>query len=149
MKLLLVGLIGFVLSVPLMMVWALVWDRQTQSNTAQQAINQGWGGPQVVAGPVIVVPFRTTQTQSEQVGDKTVTRNVEVEKYLYISPSENSVTTKVDPQERKKSIYRSVLYEAAISGTAKFELPADLPRFGVTRERLLWDRAELRVGRAG
>ena len=146
MKLLLVGLIGFVLSVPLMMVWALVWDRQTQSNTAQQTINQGWGGPQVVAGPVIVVPFRTTQTQSEQVGDKTVTRNVEVEKYLYISPTENAVTTKVDPQERKKSIYRSVLYEAAISGTAKFELPTDLPRFGVTRERLLWDRAELRMG---
>ena len=145
-KLLLVGVIGFVLSVPLMMIWALVWDRQDQSNTAQQSINQGWGGSLVVAGPVIVVPFRTTQTQTEQVDGKTVSRVVEVEKYLYISPSENKVTTKVDPQERKKSIYRSVLYEAAISGAAKFELPADLPRFGVTRERLLWDRAELRMG---
>ncbi len=145
-KLLLVGVIGFVLSVPLMMIWALVWDRQSQSDTAQQAINQGWGAAQVVAGPVIVVPFRTTQTQTEQIDGKTVSRVVEVEKYLYISPTENKVTTKVDPQERKKSIYRSVLYEAAISGAAKFELPADLPRFGVTRERLLWDRAELRMG---
>ena len=145
-KLILVGVIGFVLSVPLMMIWALVWDRQSQSNTAQQSINQGWGGSQVIAGPVIVVPFRTTQTQTEQIDGKTVSRVVEVEKYLYISPTENKVTTKVDPQERKKSIYRSVLYEAAITGAAKFELPADLPRFGVTRERLLWDRAELRMG---
>jgi inner membrane protein len=146
MKLLLVGLIGFVLIIPLMMVYALVWDRQSQSQTAQNAINAGWGGPQVIAGPVIVVPFRTTQTQNEEVGGKTTTRVVEVEKLLYISPTENRVTTKVDPQERRKSIYRSVLYEAQVSGAARFELPADLPRFGVTRERLLWDRAELRMG---
>ena len=51
-------------------------------------------------------------------------------KLLYISPGENRVMTKVDPQERRKSIYRSVLYEAQVSGAAKFELPADLPRAG-------------------
>ena len=146
MKLLLVALIGFVLMVPLMLVYALVWDRQSQSETAQGSINAGWGGDQVVAGPVIVVPFRTTQTQNEEVDGKSVTRVVEVEKFLYISPTENRVTTAVKPEERKKSIYRSVLYEAQVTGAAKFELPADLPRFGVTRERLLWDRAELRMG---
>lgn len=146
MKLLLAGLVGFVLMVPLMMVYALVWDRQSQSDTAQQAINSGWGGDQVVAGPVIVVPFRTTQTQNEEVNGKTTTRVVEVEKYLYISPTENRVETTIIPRERHKSIYRSVLYEANVEGKAKFELPADMPRFGVTRERLLWDRAELRMG---
>ncbi len=146
MKLMLTALIGFVLMVPLMLVYALVWDRQSQSQTAQGAINAGWGGDQVIAGPVIVVPFRTTQTQNEQIDGKTVTRVVEVEKYLYISPVDNKVTTTVKPEERRKSIYRSVLYEAQVAGAAKFALPADLPRFGVTRERLLWDRAELRMG---
>ncbi|MEO5587297.1 MAG: cell envelope integrity protein CreD [Novosphingobium sp.] len=145
-KLLFVALIGLALVIPLMLVYALVSDRKSQSETAQTAINAGWGGPQVVAGPVVVVPFVTTQTQNEEVDGKTVSRTVEVEKLLYISPTENAVTTKVDPQERRKSIYRSVLYEADIKGSAKFELPADLPRFGVTREKLIWDRAELRMG---
>ncbi len=145
-KLLLVGIVGFILMVPLLLVYALVYDRQEQSQTAQTAINSGWGGPQVVAGPVVVVPFRTTQVQNEQVNGQTVTRNVEVERYLYISPVENKVTTTVNPQERRKSIYSSVLFEAQVAGAAKFELPADLPRFGVTRERLFWDRAELRMG---
>ena len=145
-KLLLTSLIGFALMVPLMLVYALVYDRQNQSETAQGSINAGWGGDQIIAGPVIVVPFRTTQTQNEEVDGKTTTRVVEVEKYLYISPTENKVTTAVKPEERHKSIYRSVLYEAQVTGAAKFELPADLPRFGVTRERLLWDRAELRMG---
>lgn len=145
-KLLFVALIGLALTIPLMLVWALVYDRQSQSETAQNSINAGWGGPQIVAGPIVVVPFKTTQTQTEEVDGKQVTRVVEVEKLLYISPTDNKVTTKIDPQERRKSIYRSVLFEADIKGTARFELPADLPRFGVTREKLLWDRAELRMG---
>ena len=145
-KLLFVALIGLALTIPLMLVWALVYDRQSQSETAQNAINAGWGGSQIVAGPIVVVPFKTTETQNEQVDGKTVTRTVEVEKQLYISPTENAVSTKIDPQERRKSIYRSVLFEADVKGSARFELPADLPRFGVTREQLLWDRAELRMG---
>ena len=146
MKLLFVALIGAVLTIPLLLVYALVYDRQDQANTAQTAINAGWGGPQVIAGPVIVVPFRTTQSQNEGIGGKNLTRTVEVEKFLYISPTENDVGTTIIPQERTKSIYRSVLYEAKVGGKASFALPADLPRFGVTRERLLWDRAELRMG---
>ena len=142
----LAALVGLALMVPLMLVYALVWDRKDQSQTAQDSINAGWGGPQVVSGPVIVVPFRTTQTQNEQVNGQSVTRNVEVEKFLYISPVENRVSTSVKPEERRKSIYRSVLYEAQVKGVARFELPADLQRFGVTRERLLWDRAEIRLG---
>ena len=146
MKLLFVALIGMVLTIPLLLIYALVYDRQDQARTAQGAINAGWGGPQVISGPVIVVPFRTTQTQNEEVDGKSVSRVVEVEKLLYISPVENRAATTIEPQERKKSIYRSVLYTAKVGGTAKFALPADLPRFGVTRERLLWDRAELRMG---
>jgi inner membrane protein len=145
-KLLFVALVGFALIVPLLLVYALVYDRQEQSQTAQTAINAGWGGPQVVSGPVVVVPFRATESQTEVVAGKTVTRAVEVEKLLYISPTENTAETTITPDERRKSIYRSVLYEAKVSGSARFALPPDLERFGVTRERLMWDRAELRMG---
>jgi inner membrane protein len=146
-KLLLVCLIGLALVIPLTMVYALVWDRQSQSQTAQTAINAGWGGPQVLAGPLIAVPFRTTETQNETAADgKTITRTVEVEKLLYISPNGNMVMTSVRPGERRKSIYRSVLYEAQVRGHAAFALPPDLPRFGVRPTDLIWDRAELRIG---
>jgi inner membrane protein len=145
-KLLFTSLVGLALIIPLMLIYGLVWDRQSQSRTAQESINSGWGGTQVVAGPLLVVPFKTMQVQNEQVDGKTISRTVEVELTLFVSPIDNKVTTELTPQERRKSIYRSVLYEAEVSGTAVFELPADLPRFGVTREALIWDRAELRVG---
>lgn len=146
MKLLFVGLVSAVLIVPLMLIYALVYDRQGQSETAQASINAGWGGPQVLSGPVLVVPFRTTQTQNETVDGKQVSRVVEVEKLLYISSVTNRVSTRIEPEERRKSIYRSVLFTANTEGKATFAIPADLSRFGVTRERLMWDRAELRVG---
>ncbi len=145
-KLLFAVLIGLALIVPLVFVYALVNDRQGQSRNAQQSIAAGWGGSQVIAGPVIVVPFKATQIQNEEVGGKTISRTVEVERQLFISPVANAVTTALKPQERRKSIYSSVLFEADVSGQARFALPADLPRFGVTAEKLEWDRAELRIG---
>jgi inner membrane protein len=145
-KLLFVGLVAVILTLPVLLIYALVYDRQDQSRTAQAAINAGWGGAQVLSGPIVVVPFRTTQTQSETVDGKQVSRVVEVERLLYISPVDNRVTTRIDPQERRKSIYRSVLFTAQVKGTATFRLPANLARFGVKPDRLLWDRAEVRVG---
>ena len=50
-KLLLALLVGFVLSIPLLAVYALNYDRQSQSETARASITQGWGGPQTIAGP--------------------------------------------------------------------------------------------------
>lgn len=146
MKLLLASLIGFVLLIPLVTVYMLVGDRQSQSQTAQDSINAGWGGPQVIAGPVVVVPFMSTQVQNEEINGKTISRTVAVERLLYISPVENSLESSVKPQERTKSIYRSVLYETDVKGSASFALPDDLSRFGVTRDELIWDRAELRMG---
>jgi inner membrane protein len=147
MKLLFVAIVAAALTVPLLLIYALVYDRQDQSRTAQEAINAGWGGPQVLSGPVVAVPYRAVETQTEQVaGGQSVSRSVEVERTLYISPLANQVSTRIDPQERAKSIYRSVLYTARVAGAARFALPADLARFGVTAEQLRWDRAELRIG---
>ena len=145
-KLLFVLLIAAGLSIPLLLIYAMVYDRQTQATTAQAEINAGWGGPQTLSGPIIVVPFRTTETQTSTENGKQVSHVSEVEKLFYISPVDHRVITQVTPEERHKSIYRSVLYSAQVKGTATFALPPDLAHFGVTRERLLWDRAELRVG---
>ena len=56
-------LIGFLLIVPLFMVWLLVYDRQPQSEIAQASIAEGWGGPQMIAGPLLVIPYRADVTR--------------------------------------------------------------------------------------
>ena len=51
------------LSIPLFSIWLLVYDRQQQSEQAS-GIAEGWGGPQTIAGPVLVIPYRTTDTET-------------------------------------------------------------------------------------
>jgi inner membrane protein len=145
-KLLVVGLVALLLAIPLFMVYALVSDRESQSHTAQAAITAGWGGAQVVSGPVLVVPYTRLSTETETVDGQQRTRTVEVRDELYLSPLSHHATARLTPERRGYSIYASVIYQAALAGDARFALPAKLERFGVERERLLLDQAELRFG---
>src|ERR671928_2145098 len=72
LKLGLAILIGFALTIPLFMVWLMVYDREQESRQAQTGIAQGWGGPQTVSGPLLVIPYRATVTESVTENGKAV-----------------------------------------------------------------------------
>ncbi len=139
-------LVGFLLTIPLFSVWLLVYDRQTQSQTTQASISQGWGGPQKMAGPLLVIPYRATVTETVTEGGQSVVRSRQVWQELTLSPESADISTEVTPQRRKRSIYEVVVYEAKVSGRSRFAMPADLSRFGVAPQDMALDRAELRFG---
>ncbi len=145
-KLLFALLIGAFLAIPLFTVYLLVWDRQQQSETARSAIAQGWGGPQIVAGPVIVIPYEAQTSETVVEDGRSRVRTVSTMRELFVSPLANSLTTEIKPDVRAKSIYQTVVYDARIAGKARFVIPDDLERYGVTRAALQLDRAELRFG---
>jgi inner membrane protein len=145
-KLALAIFIGFILTIPLFSVWLLVYDRQSQSDTARASIAEGWGGPQRIAAPLLVIPYRATVTETVTEGNQPVTRSRQVWKELTLSPETVRLATSIKPQKRKRSIYEVVVYEAQLSGQSRFAMPADLSRFGVAVEDMALDRAELRFG---
>lgn len=145
-KFLWAGLIGLILAIPLFSVYLLVYDRQAQSQTARASIAQGWGGPQTIAGPFLVIPFLDQATETVVEGGKQVTRSRDVWRELALSPDVAELDTKLRPERRKRSIYEAVVYEVEQHGRARFSLPADLARYGVTLDRLALERAELRFG---
>ncbi|MEO0591751.1 MAG: cell envelope integrity protein CreD, partial [Pseudomonadota bacterium] len=141
-KLIIVGVIGAVLMVPLAMVFALVFDRQHQARVAQNSITAAWAGPQVVAGPLLVVPYTSRIEYTETVDGKPVQRTREARRTLYLSPAKQTIDATLDPEVRVRgSIHRTVVYEAAITGKARFALPPDLDRLGVNEEDLILDEA--------
>ena len=146
LKLVLVGIIGAILVVPLAMVYWLVSDRQHQARVAQQSVTAAWAGPQVVSGPLLAVPYTTTRQTTETVDGREVTRRVEARGFLYISPSKQTLDTQLDPEVRSRGIiHKSVVYEAAINGQATFAIPADLDRLGIEPEQLRLDEAIVRL----
>ena len=145
-KLLFALIIGAILAVPLFTVYLLVYDRQNQSATARNSIAEGWGGPQTITGPVLVIPYLATSDEIVTENGKQVTKRTTSWHELTLSPDAAAITSAVTPEVRKRSIYEAVVYQARNSGSARFVLPADLARWGTTREALALDKAELRFG---
>ena len=56
-KLFVAILVAALLAIPLFTVYLLVYDRQSQSETARSSIAEGWGGPQTIAGPIWSSPI--------------------------------------------------------------------------------------------
>ncbi len=139
-------LVAALLAIPLLAIYALAYDRQDQSETARASVAQGWGGPQLLAGPVLVIPFTETSTETVTENGQPRTRTVETNQLLYLSPTSQSLRTEIDPTLREISIYESVVYRAANQGQARFVIPEDINRYGVDRAKLDLSRAELRFG---
>ena len=108
-KLLLTILIGAALSIPLFTVWLLSWDRQNQSERASQSITEGWGGPQAMSGPVLVIPYRPTASETVVERGQSVTRSRDVVRELRLSPEAVQLDTAIKPERRKRSIYEAVV----------------------------------------
>ena len=73
-KLLLTIIVGFVLSIPLFSVYLWAYDRESQSREAANSITAGWGGPQRMTGPILVIPYKATTTETELENGQSVTR---------------------------------------------------------------------------
>ena len=145
-KLFLAIVVALALTIPLFSVWLLVYDRQSQQQEATNSITAGWGGPQVMAGPVLVIPYRTKAVETVVQNGQSVTRASQMTKELTLAPEAVELSTKLRPDVRKRSIYEAVVYDAAVSGKARFVLPPDLARSGVDPDQMDMSRAELRFG---
>ncbi len=145
-KLMFAMLIATFLAIPLFTVYLLVYDRQNQSRTARESIAEGWGGPQSIAGPVLVIPYAATSEETVTENGKQIVKKTTTWHELTLSPDAADIRSAVKPDVRKRSIYEAVVYEARNTGAARFVLPADLSRWGTTRAALALDRAELRFG---
>ena len=104
----------------------------------------GWGAAQVMSGPVLVIPYRATASETVIQNGQSVTRTNPVTRELTLAPEAVQMTTTLRPQVRKRSIYEAVVYDAENSGTARFAFPVDLARTGVDPGQMDLSRAELR-----
>jgi inner membrane protein len=145
-KLLLAVAVAAMLSLPLFMVWMLVYDREQQSEFARASINEGWSGPQVMSGPLLVIPYRAEVVDTVTENGREVRRTRQAWQRLTLAPEVSNVVTRIRPEQRRRAIYEVVVYEALASGRARFAMPQDLSRLGLTVAQMDLGRAEIRFG---
>lgn len=117
LKLLLVCLLVLVMGIPLLIVGGLVGERQARANQVTAEIGSQAGGPQVVGGPMLLVPYqRTVDSTDDQ--NRTV-RRVERGSYVVFA-EQGTADTALTVTDRRVGIYRAAIYNAVTDFDASF-----------------------------
>lgn len=113
LKLLLIGLLLLLMLVPVGYVASLIDERQARHAEVLNEFRNSWGPQQTVLGPILVVPYHTEGSLSRR--------------YLHIAPSQLTVTAELQPETRKRGIFRATVYSAQMRVAGDFRLPAEIP----------------------
>lgn len=136
---LVIGLIVAGLLLPLSRVESLVAERGALRDTAEQRVAAGWGRPQDIGGPMLVIPVDTRTVDSTDSRRESVHRELR-----YLLPETLDVVADLTPVERHSGIYRVNAYTANLAMTARFTSQALQAALGVGPDsRIAW--AEIKV----
>lgn len=115
-KFIMIGFISLALLIPTLLVWGLVEERGRRAEEVSARIAKGWGGPQVLNGPYVAVPFEVNRNQT--VDGRIVWQTVT--EWALLMPETLSVDSKLATEERKLSIYTLPVYNAKIAIVGRF-----------------------------
>jgi inner membrane protein len=127
-------------AIPLFFIQLALSDREQTAAGAMTDIAAGWGGPQVVAGPILLVPY-TVVKQSVVAGNQVETTQRFTAVLL---PETLDVKVNASSGTRSRGIFSIPVYRADIGMHATFDkdLLATLTPKGAT---VLWDQVSAAV----
>ncbi|WKK57481.1 cell envelope integrity protein CreD [Sphingobacterium sp. BN32] len=135
-----------ILLIPMNLITDLIYERKYREQSVSNEIAVKWGKEQVIASPIIVVPYdevREVVEESAQ-GVKQVVKTV-VNRWAQLLPDEVQATAEVSPEPLKRGIYQAVVYSSKIKLKGKF-VGFDMEKLDVSSEKLKWNEAKLIFG---
>ena len=136
-KSVIIGLIILVLQIPTYYVKNLIEERETRQKEAIAEVSSKWAGKQNIMGPVLVVPYWETISDTGVVKNKT--------KHLaYFLPDKLTVDANVTPQEKYRGIYKVMLYTSGIKMNGTFS-SVQPQKLGIAAEDMIWNEAYMRM----
>jgi inner membrane protein len=138
-KLILVGALAFLLWIPAMLIYGLVFERSTRAESVKQEIYDLAGGEQTISGPVIIAPAIVDTGKRREDGES-ITESM----FFVFTPRSLSIDADVAVTQRKRSIYEATIYDSDIVMSGKFaaltppQLPSDI-------REIQWERAIIAV----
>lgn len=120
--------------IPLQMVRGVIQDRQQYRETAVRDIAANFGGRQLLAGPVLVVPYeeRVTETSNEDDGRVRQIVRRKHGQWTYF-PLTLAVDGVLKPDTRRRGLHQVRVYEWVGNAQARFDAVIPEPADGVQR----------------
>jgi inner membrane protein len=138
-KMIIVTGLAIVLLIPSILIQELIHERITLSEKVKNELYAQWGGKQVVAGPVLNVPFTVTEVVQNNQGTN------ERHGVAHFLPESMKTDGELFPETRKRGIYKVVVYEGKLKLKGSFAKP-DISQLDIQNARYNWEGAYFTMG---
>ncbi len=144
MRLVLIAILTLILLIPTALITNLITEREARRNAAVLEVSDKWGSDQIIAGAVLIIPYKVILRQFGTQGNPAVTG--ENLKYIYLLPQTLNISAELTPEIRRRGIYDVVLYHATIQLSGNFSL-SELKTLSIEQpENIEWHNATLAIG---
>jgi inner membrane protein len=134
-----VSFLAILLLIPSFLIMEIISERIVLSEKVKTELYAQWGGKQVVAGPVLNVPFTVTEPGEKNQG---VNERQGVAHFL---PETLKTDGILYPETRKRGIYKVVVYGGKLNLKGSFAQP-DVSQLELQNAQYNWDAAYFTIG---
>ncbi|MGA1871430.1 MAG: cell envelope integrity protein CreD [bacterium] len=138
LKMFTIGILIGILLIPSYMIQSLIKERRYRRDSAVLEISSKWGNAQIVAGPIMTVPYKSHYKDHNEV----VVTSVQ---YAHFLPDLLEIKGTINPEIRYRGIYEVVLYNTNLIINSSFSFP-DFREWNISEENILWQDAFISVG---
>lgn len=144
-KMMMVGLLTFVLLIPLLFVQNLIQERSERKKEMVNEVAELWGKDIVFYGPILKVPYTFEENYNitdVKTGAVTIQKK-NTTKFAYFFPNELNNKSNVRKNEAlKRGIFNHVVFTADMKFNGYFSEP-NYAKLGIAEENIHWDKASI------
>lgn len=140
-KFVIIGILSLLLLIPVGKIRKLILERQDRSASAVLEVSEKWGLDQTITGPFLSIP----QKETKIIDTKDDTKVEYIRKQLHVLPEQLLITGNVVPEEKKRGIYKTVVYQAEMGISGQILLSESL-REQISEHEIINNTAFLCVG---
>lgn len=135
-KLIVIGTLALLMTIPAFFVEGIVSDRRSRNNEVVREVSSSVGGQQTFLGPLLAIPYTVPAAKPGE---------TEVHGTYLVCPAQATATAQVDTEERHRSLFRVPVFHADLKLDSTFDL-SGVPQFAVPGAVMDWAHAEFVVG---
>ncbi|GAB4260210.1 MAG: cell envelope integrity protein CreD [Vicingaceae bacterium] len=137
-RLISIGILILLLLIPSAMVQDLIKEREYRREAAKSEISSKWGEIQTLSGPILSIPFYRYYKNEKDQWVKTID-------YAHFLPESQNVKGTLSPNERKRGIYKIIVYNTKLQFSGEFKQP-DFGEWEINDKDILWENAFVSFG---
>ena len=138
-KMIIISILAIVLLIPSFLIQEIIQERITLSQKVKNELYNQWGSKQVVAGPVLNIPY----TLSETPGNKK--DNTKYQGVAHFLPETIITDGTLYPETRKRGIYKVAVYRGKLMLKGTFAQP-DITQLELQNADYNWSSAYFTIG---